>query len=84
MMRAISCSCYCYYNKSFSKQVHISENTDIRSQFGGAVLLIEILKLILGIAECQNPMNIALGNYAFYIDPLYLVTLSKNPTSLLV
>lgn len=36
-----SYSCYCYYNESFRKQLHLPENKEIRSQFGKGVLQFE-------------------------------------------
>ena len=37
-------SCYCYYNESFREQLHIPEDEELRSQFGKAVLQVEIRK----------------------------------------
>ena len=38
-------SCYCYYNESFREQLHIPKQDEIRSQFGNAVLQLEISKI---------------------------------------
>ena len=49
-------SCYSYYNESFREQLNIPKNVEIRSQFGKAVLQVEIGKIIIGIAIAYSPM----------------------------
>ena len=39
-------SCYCYYNESFRKQLHIPNDHEIRSQSESALLLVEISKIM--------------------------------------